>query len=450
MTGEAEQDRNFAVRLNGIGKVFSLSSQSKQQGFQMPWKRRPVDDDQEFWALRDISMDLPKGKSVGILGLNGAGKSTLLQIIAGNIKPSEGQLHVDGQVQLLQLGAGFVMARSGRDNVIDYARARGRSTEEIEQRVAYVQEFADIGPFFDQPMSSYSSGMNARVAFGNAFAVDPDIMIIDEALAVGDAVFVNKCFRRIQEMRESGTTIIFVSHSSDSVLRLCELGVVLDKGKLIEFSDAPTVVKAYHGIVMGNGGSTQSDFELGLDIDPEERGEENDKEKPGFHFHSDQKDRLPECPWYNPAETLYGKGGARILECIAFVNDQPVTNREAAIGTEIEIRSRVRFDSNVPRVNFGFILNDSEDVPFYGTNLLWRGDQLESVSEGEERIFRFRFRTLLSPGNWFFSLAVADDLEVLQQRMAAIHFIVSGPSEHVGKGWLDLEIGLVESDAQVS
>ena len=192
----------------------------------------------EFWALRNVSFEVAKGETVGIIGRNGSGKSTLLQIICGTLSPSFGRITTHGRIAaLLELGAGFNPEFTGRENVYMNASVLGLSRDEIDTRFDDIAAFADIGEFIEQPIKAYSSGMYARLAFSIAINVDPEILIVDEALAVGDARFVAKCMRRIKEIQEQGASILFVSHDIGSVRTLCERAIWLDKGSLVEQGD---------------------------------------------------------------------------------------------------------------------------------------------------------------------------------------------------------------------
>lgn len=192
----------------------------------------------EFWALRDVSFEVRKGETVGIIGRNGSGKSTLLQMICGTVAPTAGSVSTNGRVAaLLELGAGFNIEFTGRENILLNAAILGFPREAMEERMSKVLEFSELGDFLDQPVKTYSSGMYARLAFSIAIHVDPDILIVDEALAVGDARFVAKCMRRIKEIQERGATILFVSHDVGSVRTLCQRAIWLDSGQLLEDGD---------------------------------------------------------------------------------------------------------------------------------------------------------------------------------------------------------------------
>ena len=189
----------------------------------------------EFWALRDISFTVSKGEIIGVIGTNGSGKSTLLQIIAGTLAPTIGTVNVIGRVSaILELGAGFNTEFTGRENVLLNASIIGFSRDAIAEQMEKICAFSELGDFFDQPIKTYSSGMHARLAFSIAIHVDPEILIVDEALAVGDARFVAKCMRRIKDIMSKGTTVLFVSHDISSVRTLCSRTLWLDQGYLVE------------------------------------------------------------------------------------------------------------------------------------------------------------------------------------------------------------------------
>ncbi|MFZ6864263.1 ABC transporter ATP-binding protein [Undibacterium sp. Ji67W] len=200
----------------------------------------------EFWALKEASFEIKRGETVGIIGRNGSGKSTLLQMICGTVTPTTGVVNTKGRLSaLLELGAGFNPEFSGRENVILNAEILGFPKSEIQSRMGKILEFSELGSFLDQPVKTYSSGMYSRLAFSIAIHVDPEILVVDEALAVGDARFVAKCMRRIKEIQSQGTTILFVSHDVSSVRTLCERAIWLDKGRLIEYGDTFPVTGRY-------------------------------------------------------------------------------------------------------------------------------------------------------------------------------------------------------------
>lgn len=247
----------IAIGVHDISKRFELYAHPRDQlcQFVLPKLQRlcrmtPRDYFSEFWALREISLRVHRGESCGIVGLNGSGKSTLLQIITGTLTPTLGRVEIQGRVAaLLELGSGFNPEFSGRENVFMNGALSGFTRQQIAARLDEIQSFADIGSHFDQPLKTYSSGMQMRVAFAVATAFDPEILIIDEALAVGDAYFQQKCFHRLEKFRERGGTLLFVSHDANTVKQMCDRAVLLSHGRLISEGSARDVIDLYQGLV---------------------------------------------------------------------------------------------------------------------------------------------------------------------------------------------------------
>ncbi len=206
----------------------------------------------EFWALQDISFTVEKGDRVGVLGFNGAGKSTLLKVIAGVLKPTKGSVKVSGVIApMLELGAGFDMNYSGKENIFLYGATMGYSRKFIEEKYNEIVEFSELGDFIDVPVKNYSSGMRARLGFAIATAVEPEILILDEVLSVGDAKFRQKSEAKIRSMFDKGITVLFVSHSTQQVLNICNKAIILEKGKLIAQGDAKEICDKYNQMVKG-------------------------------------------------------------------------------------------------------------------------------------------------------------------------------------------------------
>lgn len=220
---------------------------------------------QEFWALKDVSFQLRRGEALGLVGKNGSGKSTLLRIIAGLINPDAGSVEVRGRVApLIALGAGFNPILTGRENIYANMAILGLSKQEIDERFDEVVEFAEIGDAIDAPVRSYSSGMAARLGFASAIHTEPDILLIDEVLAVGDIKFRAKCYRRLQELRERGTSFVLVSHQAHAILSVCDSGIYLSKGQLIEYGDTYSIMNQYENDLF----STNRKYQLGRIVLP--------------------------------------------------------------------------------------------------------------------------------------------------------------------------------------
>lgn len=247
----------IAIKVENLSKCFQIYDKPRDRLLQgiMPRLQRllgthPKQYCREFWALRDVSFEVNKGETIGIIGRNGSGKSTLLQMICGTLTPTSGTISTKGRVAaLLELGAGFNPDFTGRENVYMNASILGLTKEEIDARLDDIASFADIGEFMEQPVKTYSSGMYVRLAFAIVSKVEPDILIIDEALAVGDAKFQLKCFRRLESIRESGTTILFVTHDASTVKSFCTRAALLDSGKLLGDGKPNEIVMQYFNLL---------------------------------------------------------------------------------------------------------------------------------------------------------------------------------------------------------
>lgn len=235
----------YVIQVNNVTKKYALYPDPSYRIKEALSIRKKVYH-KDFYALQDVSFDVKKGETVGIIGTNGSGKSTILKIITGVLSTTQGSVRVDGKISaLLELGAGFNMEYTGRENIFLNGRMMGLSRKEMEEKEQAIIEFAEIGDFIDQPVKSYSSGMFARLAFAVAINVEPDILIVDEALSVGDLFFQNKCFHKFDELKAQGVTILFVSHDISSVRQMCSRALWLDRGVAKAFGDAETICDMY-------------------------------------------------------------------------------------------------------------------------------------------------------------------------------------------------------------
>lgn len=241
----SSDDRDVVLRTNGVSKCYHVYKRPQDRLRQF-FVRKDRKLYEEFWALRDVSLEVKRGETLGIVGKNGAGKSTLLQLIVGTVKPTAGDVTVNGRVTaLLELGSGFHMDFTGRENIYVAGALLGLGREEIDERMERIEAFADIGEFLDRPVKTYSKGMFARLSFSVYANLDPDIFIVDEALAVGDARFRHKCMYRFRQMQEQGVSILYVSHDAPSMKHICDRVVWLDKGEMREQGASNRVVDAY-------------------------------------------------------------------------------------------------------------------------------------------------------------------------------------------------------------
>ena len=243
--------KDYAIEVNHVSMLFRLNKQrvdSAQEYFiRLVTKKLSYT---EFWALKDVSFKIAKGERVGVMGFNGAGKSTLLKVIAGVLKPTMGSVKVSGTVApMLELGAGFDPNYTGKENIYLYGTTMGFSRKFIEEKYDDIVEFSELEEFIDAPLKSYSSGMKSRLGFAIATAVKPDILILDEVLSVGDAAFKEKSEQRIMDMMEDGVTVLYVSHSTDRIRKLCNKAIILTKGQVVAWGEADEICDIYTEMV---------------------------------------------------------------------------------------------------------------------------------------------------------------------------------------------------------
>lgn len=381
----------------------------------------------DFWALRDIDLTIKKGHTVGILGRNGSGKSTLLQLITEVMQPTSGTVAVAGRVTaLLELGAGFDPDFTGRENARQFGRLQGMSAREIETRLPDIEDFAGIGEFFDREVKTYSSGMFARLAFAAAINVDPDILILDEILAVGDARFQQKCFRRIQDMRANGCTILFVSHSTEQVLRLCDSAILLNDGRVAGSGATSDVVDAYHQILYGTAPLPDVvALPAELLAAPAKAAVALPTEAAEFARLS--ASALLTRPYYNANENRLGSREAEIFDILATAQGTAI--RGPLEGTErLTLWVKVRYEKHVqaPRIGWGVVT--AEGIMVSGSNSVSRGVRLPDAEANEMALYRIDVQLNLCGGEYFLNLGVstydAPEWHFIDTRRAMIHFSV--------------------------
>lgn len=360
-----------AISVENVTKVYKLYKDPKDRFREAvsPFKKIYSEP---FYALRNISFDVEKGETVGIIGTNGSGKSTILKIITGVIKPTEGRVEVNGKVSaLLELGAGFDMEYSGIDNIYMNGAVLGFTREQMEQKRDEILEFADIGDFVQQPVKTYSSGMLVRLAFALAINVEPEILIIDEALAVGDAFFQAKCFHKLEEIKAKGTTILFVSHDIVSVKKLCSRAVWIEKGELREIGLSGEVCEKYMSaqIVRTN----EENEKILAQMKPEEHDdvEKKTEESTIVHFPKFETEH---------AEAMTTTGKAELLSF--YIMDE-----EGRLVTLLETRKTYRFGivarfyEDIEHVIFGFELEDLKGVRILGINNFMQNKSIAKVQK---------------------------------------------------------------------
>ena len=404
----------------------------------------------EFWALKGVSFEMSRGQTVGILGRNGSGKSTLLQIIAGIMQPTTGNVIVNGRVSaLLELGAGLNPEFTGRENVIFQAKVIGLSREETDRRLPEIEAFADIDEFFDQPVKTYSSGMFVRVAFAAATSVDPDILIVDEALAVGDAKFQYRCFQKFREFQERGTTIILVTHAAELVIRHCSRAILLNQGRLIADGAPETVARQYIDLLEERD-SSPSSHEAVVPSVAESGAASVRPFRPvlgaagtvnAFLVERPNTDQCSRRTTYNPGEYAQKDPRAEIVDYLVVYGDS-VDATHVMSGDEIDIYVKVRFHADVERPCFGIALNSVDGVQIYALNSAWTTSELIPACAGDFRMVRFHLTFALNSGDIFLDVGV-DELQEgrrytnICRRMALVHLVVH--CDKVFHGLADLD-----------
>lgn len=394
-------NQDVAIEVSQVSKKFRLFNSPKERIAEAlhPFRKKYH---REFWALKDISFDIHRGEIVGILGKNGSGKSTLLQIICSVMQPTEGGVEVHGRISaLLELGAGFNPEFTGQENVLLNGSIMGVSRQEMLQRLPDIEAFADIGDFFDQPVKTYSSGMFVRVAFAAAVHVDPEILVVDEALSVGDSKFQHRCFQRIREFMERGKTIVVVSHSTDTLLRICHRGIVIDSGKLSFIGPIAAAVNHYQNLLFGSPDVVHK--VLPLAVDAAKSIQPTLVQSPIDALSNDTRDKVFEKPNYNSHETRLGNGTASIID-FDFISAGEINPHEIRPQAEVELVIKVRFHEDLADVSVGFALITIDGTYVFGTNMFMMRAPLINARVNDCYAVRFKFVSRLAGGEYFLNI----------------------------------------------
>jgi len=414
---------DIAIKVEGLSKCYHIydSPRDRLKQFVSPLLQRMIGRSpkvyfREFWALKDVSFEVKKGDTVGIIGRNGSGKSTLLQIICGTLSPTTGSVTTNGRIAaLLELGSGFNPEFTGRENVYMNAAVLGLSDDEINARFDEVVSFADIGDFIDQPVKAYSSGMVVRLAFAVAINVAPEILIVDEALAVGDAAFQRKCLRKIGELSDAGVTLLFVSHDIETLKKICNEALYLARGSAIEFGAAKQVCISYERDLFGasrKAETTQADAlvdltELDGDVLDQDLLQTNEK--------------------------TYGDGRAQIID-IAITNQYQRRTNILAPNASYVFSYRAVFSAPVAFPVFGMMITNREGVCIFGVNTQNHLVSRRSFAEGDEIRIEFHVTNHLGPGIYYLTCGIhtpnhSEGLIYLQRRMDVLIFKVGSADD---------------------
>ena len=436
-------DKPPAISVENVSKKFRLFNSHKERLMELlhPFNRKYH---REFWALKDINFIVEKGSTVGILGRNGSGKSTLLQIIASVMKPTSGAVKIDGKISaLLELGAGFNPELTGRSNVLFNGAIMGYSGEEMKERVRLIEEFADIGDYIDQPVKFYSSGMFIRLAFAAAINVSPDILIIDEALAVGDAKFQQKCYKKFIEFQEEGKTILFVSHSADSIVRHCDHAVLLENGGVFAQGKPKDVINTYHEILftgepsIAKAGGAEASNRIKEDVAAQKEKTPLEKFIEGTTGNGKCVNRRS----YNKNEFRYGNRKAELTDYLAVCGNDydPVS---IVSGEAVTVYSKYVINEDMEWPVFGYGVKTLDGIVIYANNTGFMKRPASPVKKGEVVIVKFSARLNLKAGDYFMTLGIAENKTVEHIIADARHDIMH--LNVMGKGHFD---GIVDMDA---
>ena len=378
------------VSIQHVSKHYPLYKKPSDRILELlPFRRKPLHTD--FWAVRDVSLNVEKGESVALVGPNGSGKSTLLQIVSGILQPSSGRVITRGRIAaLLELGAGFNPEFTGRENVFLNAEIMGLTRGDSERAFPSIEKFAEIGEFIDRPVKEYSSGMYVRLAFATAIHVEPEILIVDEALAVGDAIFANRCINKLEELKEKKTTILFVSHDLGLVKRLANRAVLMWSGKVILEGSPSGVINRYVGIVHEKAITQGKESKLG-------------------------------------ASYRHGDGACEI-ESVELLPSRAIMAGQAA---RVRIRARFARDSANPMA--GMLIRNRLGVDVFGTNTRLEGKPLGSFAAGDTLELDFAFDCLLTRQEYTLTVAVQNSDGSSQDWLDdVLTFTVTDPKDVAG------------------
>lgn len=413
-------DSEYAITVADVTKVYRLYEKPidrLKESMSISHKNYHRD----FYALNQLSFHVKKGETVGIIGTNGSGKSTILKIITGVLTPTTGQVRVDGKISaLLELGAGFNMDYTGIENIYMNGTMMGYTKKEMDAKLQDILDFADIGDFVYQPVKTYSSGMFVRLAFALAINVDPEVLIVDEALSVGDVFFQAKCYRRMEEIRQKGTTILMVTHDMGSIIKYCDKVVLLNKGEFVAEGEPGHMVDLYKKILAGQLDSLKvqldkeksgqaednadgmhdlteneqvqmSDFSGGMDLESAEQAGQGS----GF-----MKDQLT----INFDRTEYGDSRAEIYDLGLFDERGNITNLLLK-GELFTIKERIRFHADIQAPIFTYTIKDKKGTDLTGTNTMFEGADIKPVKRGDEYTVEFTQKMTLQGGEYLLSMS---------------------------------------------
>ncbi len=386
---------DIAIKVQNLSKVYKLYDKPMDRlRDSLGLTRKKIY--KEHYALRDINMEIKKGETVGIIGTNGSGKSTILKIITGVLNATQGDVIVDGRISaLLELGAGFNQEYTGLENIYLNGTMIGFTREEIDARLDDIISFADIGEFIHQPVKSYSSGMFVRLAFAVAINIDPEILIVDEALSVGDVFFQTKCYHKFEEFKQQGKTILFVSHDLGSISRYCDRVVLLNQGVKKAEGSPRDMVDLYKKIMVG---LDETDAYSNTQKSGKQETEKGKKQS------GDQCASWKDNLTMNPDINEYGNGKAEIVD-IGIFDENGLITSSIVKGTTFTLKSKVLFRESIQDPIFTYTFKTIKGTDITGTNTMFEGKTVGTVQAGEMYVASFEQEMNLQGGDYLLSMS---------------------------------------------
>ena len=430
----SKEREEIAIAVENVSKIYKLYDRPRDRMLEALGLSKQKKYHEKY-ALSDVSFHVKKGECVGIIGTNGSGKSTILKIITGVLNQTSGNVAVKGRISaLLELGAGFNMEYTGLENIYLNGTMNGFSEEEIDAKLQDILDFADIGDYVKQPCKTYSSGMFVRLAFSVGINIEPEILIVDEALSVGDVFFQAKCYHKFEEFKQMGKTIIFVSHDLSSIAKYCDRVILLDQGVKLGEGAPKEMIDDFKRVLVGQYQSPEDKVETKSFLEDEEIQEAVRKKE------KKQED----------AKTLeYGTKQA-VIEEIYLTDDNGTKSNAIIKGMNFGIHMRVRFQDDIPAPIFAFTVKNVKGTEITGTNTMFEKAFLEPVKAGAVKEITFKQRMTLQGGDYLLSFGVTgydgNDFQVYHRLYDALDVTVISDKNTVG--FYDMESAITVADAQ--
>ena len=429
-----------AIEVKDVVKIYKLYDKPKDRVKEaLGLGRKQVH--KLHYALNGVSLSIYRGETVGIIGTNGSGKSTILKIITGVLHPTSGEVHVDGRISaLLELGAGFNQEYNGIENVYLNGTMMGFSEKEIDEKLPEILEFADIGDYVYQPVKTYSSGMFVRLAFAVAINIEPEILIVDEALSVGDVFFQAKCYHKFEEFKELGKTIVFVSHDLSSINKYCDRVFLLNKGTLLGEGTPNAMIDAYKQVLVGQ-------YELPKDREQDSLLNDWELRQAAGQAAGARAVKAEEQASINPDLLEYGTKQAKIVSYY-LTDDRGVRTTAVIKGSEFTLHMRVEFYEHIPEPIFAFSFKNVQGTEITGTNSMIEKAFLESVEPGQVKDVTFTQNMSLQGGEYLLSMGVTgyrgDTFEVYHRLYDALNVTVISDKNTVGYYDMDSKVSVAD------